>query len=539
MFGAVVSISLPVVLSYLGPQCVRYRRVHKHFELIIMTDSPSARSRKKARTRTANAVAFVTAILGDLAPSSRPGDLIHGVMKKVPDPYSGVSRNIIIRESDHHFWTLLLEQLEQVNGRKRVAAVGTPGVGKSTTAAYAIRCLLQAGKTVVYLHRTVDGSGYYVQFSPPEDEEGQVEIELIAESTSPSDIDSLSDPDTYYVVDPGKTKTSCDPPHLVTCRVIIVASPDERHWGESNFTKNDQAGLGGFILYFPSWSLAQLSAASTELSGVQFVNNTVQELYEVFGGVPRNVFFPEEKEKEMNNLTTKVEAMTSTQLKELVSGQLNRHSGFGTDQPKGGIVDFVATDNFSQAELRLASSTILQMVRKQLMASIWTEMATYPSPITWQLLEDYMFCALQSANNYTTRRCIGKEDAAYTNFALLELGGCTDTMLAADCTGAVSRENDLTLIHSSDRFHPLYDMIYKSGNTYYAFQLTVGKSHDAKARQIIDLVRQLHIGVGGRRLILFYAVHEGVFDDFVTKPVAPTMSNGVSIFHLKLEKGLV
>jgi hypothetical protein len=36
-------------------------------------------------------------------------------------------------------------------------------------------------------------------------------------------------------------------------------------------------------------------------------------------------------------------------------------------------------------------------------------------------------------------------------------------------------------------------------------------------------------------LKLYYAVHEGVFDNFVTKPVEVNAVPGLSVFHLKLE----
>jgi hypothetical protein len=207
---------------------------------------------------------------------------------------------------------------------------------------------------------------------------------------------------------------------------------------------------------------------------------------------------------------------------------------------KGGIVEFVAKDNFMDVELRLASSSILKWVRNHFMNSIWTEMATYenPSPITWQLLEDYMLCALQCANQYTTRNCVSKTDAAYNHLINQALGGCTGKTLAADCTSSVLAGPDLTVFYSSDGLHPLYDMIYKIGSTYYAFQITLGKSHDAKQHQINALVQRLQIGTGGRQLRLYYAVHEGVFDNFVVNPVGPTAVLDVSIFHLKLEQGL-
>jgi len=425
-----------------------------------------------------------------------------------------------------------------VNTPKRVAAIGTPGIGKSTTASFAIRLLLQQGKTVVYLHRTVDSGGYYIQFSPSKG--GQVDIKLIPEKTSPTEIFSLyHDLDTYYLVDPGETKTSCDPAPMVAARVIIIASPDESHWGGSAFEKNDQTSLGGYFLYFPSWNLPQLEAGCNELSGVQFQNGQVAALYAVFGGVPRHVFFPALKERKEKELKRKVDALSDKSLRDLVTGQLNCHSGFGANQPGEGVVEFVPCDNFTDVELKLASSSILRWVRIRLMNSIWIPMATYSSPISWQLLEDYMLHALQNVNQYTTRTCVGKADAAYTNLVNQVLGQCTGKSLAADCTSSVLVGPDLTLFYSSDRLHPLYGMTYKVGNIYYAFQITLGNSHDAKQRQIDYLVQRLQIGIGGRELRLYYAVHEGVFDSFVTKPVTSNAVPGVLIFHLKLEKGLL
>lgn len=181
--------------------------------------------------QTAKARAFVDAIMADLQHPTNPGGLLHGVMKRVPDPYSGITRHVIIRKADFEFWGHLLGRLEPAvapvdNGglqRKRVVAVGTPGVGKSTTAAsFAIRSLLLEKKKVVYLHRTEDKCGYYIKISPSASEadepKPQFDIELIPETTSPAHIPLLSDPTAYYVVDPGKTKTSCDPSHLVFAR---------------------------------------------------------------------------------------------------------------------------------------------------------------------------------------------------------------------------------------------------------------------------------------------------------------------------------
>ena len=132
----------------------------------------------------------------------------------------------------------------------------------------------------------------------------------------------------------------------------------------------------------------------------------------------------------------------------------------------------------------LASSSILTWVRNRFTSSIWTAMAIYPSPMSWQLLEDYLLHALKKANQYTARACVGKLDDAFNQLQVLHLGQCTGTSLKSDCTAAVIAGPDLIAFHSSDKRHPLYDMIYKVESVYHAFQVPVGKSYAAKQRQI-------------------------------------------------------
>ena len=119
--------------------------------------------------------------------------------------------------------------------------------------------------------------------------------------------------------------------------------------------------------------------------------------------------------------------------------------------------------------------------------------------------------------------------------ALVKLRGM---VLKKDCTHAVINGPDMTIFYSSDKLHPLYDMIYKTGTIFHAFQVTEGKSYESKQHQINALVQRLQIGSRGRELRLYYAVHEGNFDSFVTNPVEPNVTHGVSIHHLKVVQGL-
>jgi hypothetical protein len=186
-----------------------------------------------------------------------------------------------------------------------------------------------------------------------------------------------------------------------------------------------------------------------------------------------------------------VAALTEQQVKALVKGQINVHAGFGVDQPYDGIVIFKPVAGYIDVELELASDFILLHVRRRFMNGLWTELAVYPSPIAWQLLEEYLLEALQGNNTYTERVCVGNLNPAYNQHQQIQLGGCNDKVLVGDCTTAVRNGADRVMYYSSSRTHPLYDMIFKIGNIYYAVQVTIGKTHDAKQRQIDTIIHDL------------------------------------------------
>ena len=105
-----------------------------------------------------------------------------------------------------------------------------------------------------------------------------------------------------------------------------------------------------------------------------------------------------------------------------------------------------------------------------------------------------------AAIKYTVRTCVGRSDDAYNSLQFHVLGHLP---LAADCTPSVLSEPDLTVLYSSDRRHPLYDMIYKVGSIYYAFKITLGSTHEVKQDENDELVERLEIITKGRELRLY------------------------------------
>ena len=91
--------------------------------------------------RISKALNFHDAIMADLDNvelAEGEQGVIFGVMRDVPDPYTGKTRHIVVPDADNGFWNALLNEAEQENTSTRFAVVGSPGIGKSTTVAFAI-----------------------------------------------------------------------------------------------------------------------------------------------------------------------------------------------------------------------------------------------------------------------------------------------------------------------------------------------------------------------------------------------------------------
>ena len=75
---------------------------------------------------------------------------------------TGMTGNVVLRNITESFWLKVIETTE----KKRVCALGTPGVGKTTTTCILIRLLLEQNKTVVYRVRKLENNGYVYMFTP-------------------------------------------------------------------------------------------------------------------------------------------------------------------------------------------------------------------------------------------------------------------------------------------------------------------------------------------------------------------------------------
>ena len=110
---------------------------------------------------------------------------------------TGKRIDVVIRSITEDFWQTVID----TTNRSRVGAVGTPGIGKTTSTCILIRLLLQQQKTVVYHVRTKKEDGFVYMFTPTS--EGSVDVKVIQEKDFNILDENINQTSTYYIVDPG------------------------------------------------------------------------------------------------------------------------------------------------------------------------------------------------------------------------------------------------------------------------------------------------------------------------------------------------
>jgi hypothetical protein len=237
---------------------------------------------------------FVESVM-DRQPETIEGSDGMLVMKDVVKLETGVKADVVIRKVTGPFWQACIDAVERVG--IRVCAVGTPGIGKTTCTPFLIKMLLEQKKTVVYRVRSEDDDEWVYEFIPAESSYGDpVTANVYPAQAFSSGVPSLSEPSTFYVVDPGKFKGSCDPSNTFRPKVIIVASPDSKHWGAHEFYKK-RDGMKGVLKFFPVWELHEILQARPVL-GPTMTAEHVADRYNHVGGVPRDIFDDDEGFKE-------------------------------------------------------------------------------------------------------------------------------------------------------------------------------------------------------------------------------------------------
>jgi hypothetical protein len=263
---------------------------------------------------------FVESIMVDYESIPNSTDMF--VLRNVVDLETEERRDFVIRNITELFWKACIDVVDTPNERYRVCAVGTPGIGKTTATAILIRMLLKAGHTVVYTIRTKNDSEWFYEFKPTANA-GVTSVKVYPQTLPEFKIPSLRERSTYYVVDPGQTKDDCNPNGMFQAKVILVVSPDDRHWGESEFAKI-RGLVQGFFRFFPVWFLEELLSARPIL-GPTLSEEQIRERYRQVGGVPRHVFARTQKafEAVLSKQEMALNGLSAEQTKLLAVGKID------------------------------------------------------------------------------------------------------------------------------------------------------------------------------------------------------------------------
>jgi hypothetical protein len=218
-------------------------------------------------------------------------------------------------------------------------------------------------------------------------------------------------------------------------------------------------------------------------------------------------------------------------------------------QPKSAVIGILLKpstspeDEFRDYSIAVISSRVAELVNYRFIRDLWN---TIQDPDKgWAIFEAYTRRLMVAENQSQPARekrtlegraCVGKSDPLFEVMKNFELGGCTQIRLALDIVAAAMQQ-PLIVYHSVNRQFNLIDFVYQDeGGVFHAFQVTLGKKHDCKPADVLNLYNQLQQGASVIRLLKLYLLVRGEqYPYFVTNPVNPMESLSgvqVEIFHV-------
>jgi len=461
---------------------------------------------------------FVSSIMLDIEHiPDKPGT---GVMRGIKGLKTGIPNEIFIREITQSFWEECIRVVKTTNKRVRLCAVGTPGIGKTTSTPLLIRMLLEERATVVYRLRP---EVFLWEFKMVNEE---YTVNVYPHDLPLQHIKSLNKDSTFYIVDAGDTSDNCVPPDSFACRTIIVASPDGSHWGGKHFLKEREKIIGRFR-HFPMWDLDELLLAQRFLTntGVS-TNEEIVRRFRLVGGVPRHIFAEDEDFRAiLLGQDDAVFVLTAEEAQEIVTGQLNAVGTFDSKQPKSAIIGYAKAKTveilpFESRQVEIVSSSVEEKVINKFMARLWNLMLQ-DDRVGWKIFKAYCRAVMSTppGRSFLRHPCCGKVAQRRCKKSYFLLGGCHTIRLVVDPCVAAMEGEPMTLFHSVDRRHQFFDFIYKdTDGMFHVFQVTLAKLLTAKREHILELRRTL----GTSHLAVYYVIPADNHNNFVTAPANPT-----------------
>ena len=433
---------------------------------------------------------------------------------------------ILLRETARSFWK---ETAAKLLEGKHVVAVGSPGIGKSSTHPYLLKLLLETGRPVVFLKRGKPPKyGTYYEFRPKDG--GYEAFEYKEKDVQSDTIASLLDPDAFLLIEPFGHRNV--PDRDVMARIALVCSPNNEHYG--GMEKTGPGEFGACFLYFPHWSLDELYEARPYMceNGIPILadDKAVFELYERFGPIPRHVFatkltlikLKENQDKAINRLimsdvVTILDAIESDTALDI--DESNKAS------PSSLTVAYRSVFPFTSRTIVIASKYVEQKVWSRHLGLLWQDIKYGVAPTARREFEKYCrkMIANPTSDGFPIRLATGGKQAE------IKLGQVfrSEVKRSIKIVDAELQSFALSsgiLYHSLSDKQKLVDCLGKrEDGGVDGFQFTTGREHECQPVSMGEFASTL--GTAERPFRLYYVVPSSNFLTFKTNPVKPVATN--------------
>ena len=440
------------------------------------------------------------------------------VLREVPNLETGESIDVVIRSITEDFWKKVIETTKT----HRVCALGTPGIGKSTSTCILIRHLLKQQKIVVYHVRTIDKVGFVYMFTPTLEE--SVDVKVVREKDFNILDENINQPSTYYISDPGQTEGNCNAPVDFLGKVIIITSVNNGHWGGSDFLKQ-RGPTKGLFMFLPVWNLTELILAK-DCFDYKISDNVIIDRYEHVGGIPRHIFTDEVTYSQvLQSQKAAINNLTEEQLRKMAHGDIDSVHTFDKSQPKSMILAFVSSNdkNFRSVSVAISSKSVLSSLITKYETSMWSLIAGQDNDkrgsFRWKLFETYCQNKMKGRQQeYFDYQCYDGTRLVTVSDRSLLLGGCTKIQGTREDLISAAKREECVLFYPLDSYYKFIDFIYRVGSMYYAFQVTISATHSCNTTHL----KELATSAGGESMLRLHYLTPAFKDsEFVFKPTKP------------------
>ena len=436
---------------------------------------------------------------------------------------------ILLREPVRAFWK---ETAAKLLAGKHVVAVGSPGIGKSSTHPYLLKLLLETGRPVVFLKRGLPPKyGTYYEFRPREG--GYEAFEYDEVDVRKGTIASLQDPDAFLLIEPyGQRKL---PDRDIKARIALVCSPNREHYRGMEKTGPDE--FGATSLYFPHWTLDELYEARPYMCDdngdpILANNEDVDERVRLYGLIPRHVFSedPAMVDSSQNTALARVsEDHVKMIMNALDGGTAIEIDDSSSLSPSSYVIAYESKSPFSSRTIVVVSDHVKAELWNLHSSVLFRQVQFGESPIARHMFEPY--CREQIAKKdgatFKIRSCVGKREkkdgspqlspyiprVGDAKWKIEKVGELYDTDLLPE-----------TLYHSASDTQKLIDALVKrEDGGVDGFQFTLGDTHTCNTQHLGAFASKF--GTSARPFRLYYVVPFITFTDFVTVPVTPVAAN--------------